>query len=336
MFHKIMSFMGRSTVHPTERAGLKQPGSPAERRQVLFQLLDDAMSAGARVVQVRQLDDMVVNRHAALVLKHDVHGLNLASLLAFARAEADMGILGSYFFMPPDHPDTARHYGFSEQVGVMREIQAMGHEIGLHLDPYFMMEFWRAPLRDVLLRALSAFEQAGISVNSMNMHGNSAHQHKDANGYGTSFDLFEELARQPDYPELKAVDPDSAEVLRTQRVRLADFGINFWADMPLWSRQHGYVVTNFVSDNQMGRTGKVEVLTHKRNANSYDLVAVQRPGSRNRAEGGTRISCGTASPDFEEIRSTFPVESDSLVRLFSSASTLLLPAQFLVHPQFYI
>ena len=116
MFHKVMSFMGRSTVHPTERAGLKQPGSPAERRQVLFQLLDDAMSAGARVVQVRQLDDMVVNRHAALVLKHDVHGLNLAGLLAFARAGANMGILGSYFFMPPDHPDTARHYGFSDLI----------------------------------------------------------------------------------------------------------------------------------------------------------------------------------------------------------------------------
>jgi hypothetical protein len=310
--------------------------SPNERQISLFALLRSARDAGTRFVPVRATNSLIDQSMAAIVLKHDVHGLSLEALLKFARNEVREGIFGTYFFMAPNHPDTVKHYDLRQQLRSMKIIQDMGHEVGLHLDPYFMIHHTGNHLGAVLGEMLSTFRAAGLQIVSMNMHGNSAHQHKDKNGYGTSFEFFEEIARQPDFPELHALEPRSAQIVRENRLSIRDYGIKFWADMPIWSSVHGYVVTNFVSDNLLGKTGKIEVLTHSESANQFALAERQRPGSRNRVVPRALIPCNGGPNDVSTSNHHLGITTEALRSHFEFAPKLLEPAQLLVHPQFYI
>jgi hypothetical protein len=309
--------------------------SLATRRDRLFELLQAALDAGATTARVGEVDDLVGRARAALFLKHDVHGLPLDALASFARQEADRGITGTYFFMVPDHPLTARHYGFDEQVDAMGRLASMGHELGLHVDPFFLLHHLGQPLRPLLVDVLASFRDAGLELRCGNMHGNSRFKMPDRNGYGTSFDLFEELGRQPDFPELRDVPDPIAALIRRQRTSIRALGFTHWADMPLWSARHGFVVTNFVTDNFLAKLGTIEVLVHPDPVGSYKLVDRQPPGSRTPAEPRCLVPCppsadsgalptGSRDVGFEtkELREWF-------VRLAGR------PTLVLIHPEHY-
>lgn len=309
--------------------------SPRQRREGLFGLLNKAQNSGSEFLPVKQIGNCLEEGCGAIFLKHDIHGLNLDSLIDFAQEEAGSGIHGTYFFMAPNHPDTLPYYDFSAQAEAMKSIQALGHEIGLHLDPYFLMQHHQQSLDKVLQDCLSAFRDLGLNVQSMNMHGNTGHKHRDKNGYGTSFELFEEIARQPDFPMLEAMHADSAEMVRQNRIRLRDHGISFWADMPIWSAEYGYVVTNFISDNGLGKSGQYELLTHEETANQYAISRYQPPGARNRTQPDRIVACESKSglDRFGNWKLAF--QSAELERLFDTTPFILQPAQILLHPQFY-
>jgi len=255
--------------------------APAARRRRLLELLEAAVDAGARPARIADVDRLVDEGRAGLFLKHDVHALDLRALQEFAATEADRGLVGSYFFMVPDHPLTARRYRWDEQAEAMRAVNALGHEVGLHVDPYFVVHWRERSLADVLAETLDRFRAADIEVTCGNIHGNSMFKGPDRDGYGTSFDLFEEVARQPDFPNLAALDEETACTIREQRVRLSDHGFARWADMPLYSRRHGFVVTNFLTDNRLGKHGTIEVFVQAEALGQYKLADHQPPGSRN-------------------------------------------------------
>ncbi len=306
-----------------------------QRRRALFRLLGNAQKAGNLLLPVNHVGECLKNKHAAIFLKHDIHGLNLKGLVEFASEESQMGIHGTYFFMAPNHPDTLPYYNFSEQATAMVRIQGLGHEVGLHLDPYFLMQHQKQTLNQVMDFCLSAFRDLGLNVQSMNMHGNTGHKHRDKNGYGTSFELFEEIARQPDFPILEAMHADSAEMVRQNRIRLKDYGISYWADMPIWTAEYGYVVTNFISDNGLGKSGQYELLTHEETANQYAISRYQPPGARNRTQPDSLVTCGgkTSLDRFGNWKLAF--ESAEFESLFDTKPFVLQPAQILLHPQFY-
>lgn len=306
-----------------------------QRRQALFKLLTNARNAGTEFLPVRKIGECVKAKRAAIFLKHDIHGLNLESLVDFAIEESRSGIHGTYFFMAPNHPDTVKYYDFSAQARAMKEIQANGHEIGLHLDPYFLIQHHKQSLAQVMDDCLSTFRDQGLDVYSMNMHGNTGHKHRDKNGYGTSFELFEEIARQPDFPALEAMHADSADIVRGNRIRLMDYGVSFWADMPIWIAELGYVVTNFISDNGLGKSGQYELLTHEATANRYAISHYQPPGARNRNQPDNLIVCEgqTNLEKFGNWKLAF--ESAELESIFNTEPFVLQPAQILLHPQFY-
>jgi len=306
-----------------------------QRREILFRMLGQAQEMDTLLLPINQIGDCLKKRHGAVFLKHDIHGLNLKNLVDFAAVESCMGIRGTYFFMAPNHPDTQPFYDFSAQADAMQEIQSVGHEVGLHLDPYFLMLHYNQPLYQVMEYCLSCFRSLGVNVQSMNMHGNTQHKHRDKNGFGTSFELFDEIARQPDFPTLAAMYPESAAIVRENRVRLKDYGIEFWADMPIWSAELGYIVTNFISDNGLAKNGQYELLTHQDTANQYAITHYQPPGARNRHAPERLIACeGSAAPDrFGNWKLAF--ESADIENLFSTNPFALRPAQMLLHPQFY-
>jgi len=65
------------------------------------------------------------------VLRHDVDALPIRAL-SVGRLEHQLGILASYFFRV--HANEYNAFGF-ENVAVIRQLAAMGHEIGLHAEP---------------------------------------------------------------------------------------------------------------------------------------------------------------------------------------------------------
>ena len=77
-----------------------------ETGEALLDLLGRWVRSDARFAHLTAIDQFVANRQAGIFLKHDVHDLDVDRLAAFARREADLGITGSYFFMPQDHPRT--------------------------------------------------------------------------------------------------------------------------------------------------------------------------------------------------------------------------------------
>lgn len=309
-----------------------EPGAwSASRRESLFALFEAALAGGARFARLTEVDDLVDRREGAVFLKHDVHDVDLDGLVGFAEREAELGICGTYFFMPPDHPRTRRAYAFADQVRAMKEVEALGHEIGLHIDPYFQIHDKRKPLADVLHELRRIFTDHGFDYRIGNLHGNSRHKHADRNGFGTAFDLFEEIARQPDYPVLAAMSEESAEIIRTNRVRLVDHGFTHWGDMPVWSARHGIVGTNFLTDNRLDTKGTLEVLVRPATSGAYYLAPRAVPGSRRLAEEGLRMPL----PSFESgepVHAHFPVDDPGLqVRLGYVAMPLLA----LIHPEFY-
>ncbi len=307
--------------------------SAATRRERLFDLLRAMVDAGARIAPIGAVDDRVERGEAALFLKHDVHGLDLDALVVLAEREAAAGWHGTYLFMAPDHPLTLPHYGFERQARAMCAVRDAGHEVGLHIDPYFLMHHWRESLAGVLARTLDRFAQAGIRPTVGNMHGNSRHKHPDLDGRGTMFDLFAELGRQPDFPELARVPRESAEIIRAERVSVREHGFTHWADMPMWSARHGFVVTHFVTDNQLGKLGTIETLVQEDTWNAYKLCDRQTPGSRTSAPARAMVRVR------EEPRATgigvetLPWETEALVDRLSAIARQ--PTLMLLHPEFY-
>lgn len=303
--------------------------------EALLDLLEGWGRTGARFAHLTDIDRFVAARQAGIFLKHDVHDLDPDGLVAFARREAELGIAGSYFFMPPDHPRTRKAYGFADQIRAMKAVEACGHELGLHIDPYFLIAEENRPLKAVLTDMLARFAEHGVTFRIGNMHGNSRHRHPDLDGYGTSFDLFDEVGRQQDYPELSRVPPESAEIIRANRTRLAELGFTHWADMPVWSAANGFVATNFLTDNRFGKDGTFELILDERTRGAYLISDVQLPGSRNRAQGDTVAveetpAGGHAGPVHERITLT----DGALADRFGKAGPIM-PLLVLLHPEFY-
>lgn len=223
------------------------------RRDRLFALFDMAKRSGAQFSPISLVDEYIVNRRAAIFLKHDVHGVFLSELIQFARDESKRNIFGTYLFMTPDYPLAQPHYSFEEQCEAMQRIGELGHEIGLHIDPFFLIQNHHSPLSQTLSDIIRLFERRSISIKIGNIHGNSSLKHLDANGFETSFDLFDEMARQPDFPDLKNVPFPTAQIIRDNRVSLKRLGFAFWCDGVIWSDKYGFVLTDYLTDNEMGK-----------------------------------------------------------------------------------
>lgn len=290
---------------------------------------------GASMAPIEAVDRLVDAGQPAWYLKHDIHGLPLDAMVDFAAEEAEAGLLGTYLFMPPDHPLTARHYDWKQQQKAMSAVSALGHRIGLHIDPYFMMEHLGRPLREIMTRLKGEFEACGVEVVTGNMHGNSKYKMVDRNGFGTSFDLFEEIGRQQDYPALSDVDEAVADVIHRERVSLRGVGFTFWTDMPMWSAKHGFVVTNFLTDNQLARRGTIEVLIHADTIGQYRLADRQPPGSRTPSTPREHVAYAEhQSSDLAPISAHLPFDDEALAQQMQrmAGQAVLM----LIHPEHYV
>ncbi len=270
------------------------------------------------------------------ILKHDVHGLPLESLLDLARCEREIGIAGSYFFMAPDHPLTRPFYEFSEQARGMRAIEAMGHEIGIHVDPFFLMHLSGLSTEVVMSLIIKRFADEGLTAKLGNLHGNSKFKMPDRNGYSTAFDLFEEIGRQPDYPQLANVPPETAALIRANRSSLVGLGLNHWSDgLAIWSRRHGHIVTNYITDNWLEKDGSLLFGIHGGALGRY-LFIRSSPDDYRRPDELQHVaaSCTNGEIRLFPLGSTRrPLDDRDCDCWFSELAAH--PTQILLHPQHY-
>lgn len=141
--------------------------------------LDEAIAALDRLqrdVVFQTPEQYIANREAGITaidgkalhfIKHDIHH-DLLSCLRFARAEAAIGVKATYYAMPP-HELTDRYIARADTVDALREIQSLGHAIGIHVDT---VEAAEKGFADHLLPFIERLRGAGIVVRHGNTHGN--------------------------------------------------------------------------------------------------------------------------------------------------------------------
>lgn len=304
------------------------------RRRRLFALLTAAREAGAELLLPEELDAAVHRGDPCWLVKHDVHRLDRVAVLDLARAERDEGVRATWLFMVRGDPMGGSVTRPKDLADTMAAVRELGHEVGLHLDAYHWMTRTGRRLRDLLADELAWLADRDVVVRVGTTHGNARHRHPDLDGYGTAFDLFDELARQPDHPRLANVGEATARIIRTERLALRPLGFTHWLDMPVWSAQHdAFLVPSFVSDNRLGKSGTVEVLTHPEAGADWLLSTHQPPGSRRLAPEPRRIATGGPPPGRVGTHD-IPVDDSALdeaVRALSAVPTLAL-----FHPQFYV
>lgn len=302
------------------------------RRTRLKSLLASAATSGARFLPARAVDAAVTDARACWILKHDVHAVDPRAVVEMAAWEMSLGIEATWLFMVRGDPSTGPADA-AVQLEAMRRIDEMGHQVGLHVDPYHWIARTGRALPDLLRAELTALAVEGLDISVGTTHGNAAHRHPDSQGFGTPFEFFEELGRQPDHPQLARMTVESAEIVRANRLSLGDVGISHWLDMPLWSHRHGFAVTAFISDNRLGRDGTWEILVHPDQSGDWVLADRQPPGSRTWPVPRSRVSTGAPPP--VDVRSgPIAVEDPQVDRAVTALAPV--PLLMLLHPQFYV
>jgi hypothetical protein len=309
--------------------------TPSERRIRLLDLLRQARARGTNFVPVGKVDNLLLDQQPATFLKHDIHHVVPSKLLEFAQHEMEMGVIGTYFFMSFGHPSGAKYFSADDQVIMMREVAELGHEIGAHFDPLYDTRHHGKPLADALTEQLDSFGKVVGHVSVANLHGNTGFKIADKSGNNLVFELFDELARQPDYPQLCNVSSDVADFIRENRASLRSFNLSHWGDSWIWSREHGLIATGLVTDNWMGRDGVIQMTVNPDKPCAYGLDPRQDSGSHSGREPAKWVAAGGLFPAAYRNNVSRVGIFDEKIDGFFQEALPAAPFVMLLHPQFY-
>jgi hypothetical protein len=211
-----------SSAEVLRRRPLRALAAPLRERSFTYRayvtFLDSlAGDPRCRVAPLRRLAGAEAGEHALVGLRHDVDA-RLDSARAIARLEAERGLAATYFVL-----HTASYYRRDEELaGVLRGLQSLGHEIGLHNDSLSLAVEGEDPVA-VLERELDWLRGEGIDVVGVAGHGSRA-AHRDR---FLNHQVFSDLPVRPRFPN-SAVEPIDAA--RFRRTTLRSLGLEYDAD----------------------------------------------------------------------------------------------------------
>ncbi len=199
--------------------------SPLRERRFTYEaygaLLDRLRQV--RVVPLRELEESEGGALPVVGLRHDVDS-RLESALVLARMEAGRGLRATYFVL-----HTAPYYDRSTGLaGALRELQELGHEVGLHSDLVTLELARGLDPRWVLARELEWLRREGLEIVGVAGHGSyEARKHGFLNHL-----FFSDLpARAPRFPNndvgLRGEKLDASGLTRGT---LSEFGLRYDAD----------------------------------------------------------------------------------------------------------
>lgn len=138
-------------------------------------LLDELADAGRyRVCPGRDFIRIVDPGKVVVYLRHDVD-YDPATALRMAEEEKRRNLRASYYLRPTafyygeQQPDGLRRYVAMD--ALYRQIQSMGHEIGVHNDLLSMMILWDIEPLEFQRQELAYYKEAGFEVVGVSSHG---------------------------------------------------------------------------------------------------------------------------------------------------------------------
>lgn len=177
------------------------------------------------------------------LLKHDIHH-DFRRVVRLAEAEAEKGLHGVYFMLPA-HELTAGFHGRSSTWASLREIQDMGHVLGIHVDPFELIRE-HGDLMGALEICLAEFSEHGLEVSTGNCHGNTTYRET---GLEPSH-FFRETNRGQRDGSDPPTSPFTPHVSRYSLSVIADrLGLVHWFDSDPRERGEKVGDVAYVSDN---------------------------------------------------------------------------------------
>jgi len=151
-----------------------------------------------------------------VVLKHDVE-TNVASAFQMAKIEHRFGHRGSYYVQ-------AYLLRNEENIRMLREMQAMGHEISYHYD---VLDSNHGDMEQAMVafqNDLELFERHGFQIATVCQHGNPVIERI---GYHSNRDFFRNETVQARYPDLADIMVDFKAKAGTDYLYFSDAGRRF-------------------------------------------------------------------------------------------------------------
>jgi len=154
-------------------------------------------------------------------LKHDIHE-ETASALEIARLERSLGIRSTYFMLHRS-PKNEKIYDEEKTWMDLRAIQALGHEVAMHVDGFTLVERYGS-VSSGINAAFLEFRVEGIHIRGANAHGNSVAIH-NSNFHPCNF--YVELATKNECQ-------DPYWNAHYKKCSIVEKGFQFWADSSVW------------------------------------------------------------------------------------------------------
>jgi hypothetical protein len=228
-------------------------------------LLAELKARGVTFETLGEPDLASASSRKAHFIKHDIHH-DMVNTLRVAEAEHRAGVR-STFFMMHECELNRKYFARRDTWEGLSRIRDMGHEIGLHIDGFDLVERF-GDLGRGIEAARAAFGAHGFTLRVANTHGNSDHQAKFD---FETVNFFKELARPTPCT-------DAFWMGHYARYSIAELGFRLWADTALWTAQTGeFLLDYFVTDNSRAiNAGRMRASSWELEGAHFELSAELR------------------------------------------------------------
>lgn len=179
------------------------------------------------------LDLSATRENNAFCLRHDVdHSIEHAVIMGMI--EAQMGLVSSFYFLPPgDYDSPINYYGeicdgrirhSQRLVEAAKILSGLGHEIGLHNDFVQLSVLTRRSIEDILIEEIEFFASLGISVKGTASHGSTFVR---KNGF-VNYDIFSDLDGKKRNDGRRAMRIDDVEI-NLSAISMGSVGLSYEA-----------------------------------------------------------------------------------------------------------
>ncbi|HTT98551.1 MAG TPA: hypothetical protein VMF58_10915 [Rhizomicrobium sp.] len=228
----------RATTESGKAAFARTPRADRFRQDELAKLIATLGTAGVSFLPVDQFAERLKGAPGAFgLVKLDIHH-SIRRALEVGRLLKQQNVHGLYLMMHR-HALSADYYDAPYTWEVLRELAGMGHEIGLHLDPFHMIREY-GDLYKGTAEALADMRGRGLNIRAATLHGDTAVHLRARKLF--AFDFFEEMAFRSTWDR----EPPSSEPVFAEHVGRYSFRT--------LAQQHGlrwFAEANFVADGEV-------------------------------------------------------------------------------------
>ncbi len=251
----------RLTTDHSSKAFPRTPRADRFRQDELAKLVSTLNNSGAAFLPVDRFAERLKGQPGAFgLVKLDIHH-SIRRALEVGRLLKEQNVHGLYLMMHR-HALSADYYDAPYTWEVLRELAGMGHEIGLHLDPFHMIREY-GDLYKGTAEALADMRGRGLTIGAATLHGDTAVHLRARKLF--AYDFFAEMKFRSTWDG----EPPSSEPVFAEHVGRYSFRV--------LAEQHGlrwFAEANFVADGAVISTQPLAYLSDNRRT----MMVLNTPG----------------------------------------------------------